>query len=340
MLGVPGRDHSSREGDNGEWQVDRKHLRRPVVEQKNRSSCPGPASLLTALGGRGAERQLAPQARLRQLPKAIFPWLWWLLLPAIAACGGAGAVVEMGLVDVGGHQLYINCAGKGTPAVVLEAGLDSANDAWNQVLPGVAEFTRVCGYDRAGVGQSEAGPKPRTSQNIVEDLHRLLGNAGVRGPYVLMGHSFGGMNVRLYAAQHPQEVAGVVLVDSLHPDALSRLQEVLGEIAWGMIASQTNENDEGVDLVQSSAQVGAAGTLGATPLVVLTAGRRVAAPFSTSPHIAARLEGLWLELQDDMTGLSPNSTDIIAQRSGHSIQRDEPQLVVDVIRQVVESSRR
>jgi hypothetical protein len=112
---------------------------------------------------------------------------------------------------------------------------------------------------------------------------------------------------------------------------------VLGEIAWGKIASQINENDEGVDLIQSSAQVGAAGTLGATPLVVLTAGRRVAAPFSTSPDIAARLEQLWLELQNDLTGLSSNSTHIIAQRSGHSIQSDEPQLVVDAIRQVVES---
>jgi thioesterase domain-containing protein len=283
---------------------------------------------------------LAPPARLRKLTKAIFPWLWWLLLPAIAACAGAGAVVEMGLVDVGGHQLYINCTGTGAPAVVLEAGLDSGSEAWSDFQPGVAGFTQVCSYDRAGLGRSEAGPKPRTSQNIVDDLHRLLSNAGVRGPYVMVGHSFGGMNVRLYAAQHPQEVAGVLLVDSLHPDSLSRIREVLGEIAWGEIAGQTNQNDERVDLVQSSAQVGAAGNLGATPLVVLTAGRRVAAPFSTSPHIAARLEELWLELQDDLPGLSSNSTHIIARRSGHSIQSDEPQLVVDAIRQVVESSRR
>jgi pimeloyl-ACP methyl ester carboxylesterase len=247
-------------------------------------------------------------------------------------------VVETGLVDVGGHQLYINCAGKGSPTVVLESGLDSASEAWNLVQPGVAEFTQVCGYDRAGLGQSEAGPKPRTSQQIADDLSRLLSNAGVRGPYVLVGHSFGGMNVRLYAAQHPQEVAGVVLVDSLHPDSLSRLREVLGETVWGEIAGQINENDEGVDLIQSSAQVGAAGTLGSIPLVVLTAGRRIAAPF-TSPHLAARLEQVWLELQDDSTGLSSNSTQIIAQRSGHCIQCDEPQLVVDAIRQVVESFR-
>ena len=246
----------------------------------------------------------------------------------------------MGLVDVGGHQLYINCAGKGAPVVVLEAGLDSGTEAWDSVQPGVAEFTRVCRYDRAGVGQSEAGPKPRTSQQIVDDLRRLLSNAGVRGPYVLVGHSFGGMNARLYAAQHPQEAAGVVLVDSFHPDSLSRIREALGETAWGQIAGQTNQNDEGVDLVQSSAQVAAGGSLGATPLVVLTAGRRVAAPFSTSPHIAARLEQFWLELQDDLPRLSSNSTHVIAQRSGHCIQCDEPRLVVDAIRQLVESSRR
>lgn len=311
-----------------------------MVGPENCAGSTGPASLLTSLDSPDAKHQLTPQARLRKLPKDILPWLWWLLLPAITACGGSAAVVEKGLVDVGGHQLYINCAGKGTPAVVLEAGLDSSSDAWKQVKPGVAEFTQVCGYDRAGVGQSEAGPKPRTSQQIVDDLHRLLSNAGVRGPYVLVGHSFGGMNVRLYAAQHPQEVAGVLLVDSLHPDTLSRFQEVLGETAWEAIASQFNENDEGVDLVQSSAQVRAAGTLGATPLVVLTAGRRVAPPFATASHIAARLEEVWLELQDDMTGLSSNSTQIIAQRSGHCIQCDEPQLVVDAIRRVVESPRR
>ena len=245
----------------------------------------------------------------------------------------------MGLVDVGGRQLYINCSGKGTPAVILEAGLDNASDAWSDFQPRVAGFTRVCSYDRAGLGRSEAGPTPRTSQAIVDDLHRLLSNAGGRGPYVMVGHSFGGMNARLYAAQYPQEVAGVVLVDSLHPDSLNRLREILGETVWGAIASQTNQNEEGVDLIESSAQVGAAGTLGSTPLVVLTAGRRIAAPFS-SPHLAARVEQLWLELQDDSTSLSSNSAHIIAEGSGHCIQCDEPQLVVDAIRQVVESSRR
>ena len=246
----------------------------------------------------------------------------------------------MGLVDVGGHQLYINCAGKGTPAVVLEAGLGSSNDIWDQVQPGVAEFTRVCSYDRARVGRSEAGPKPRTSQQIADDLHRLLGNAGVPGPYVLVGHSFGGMIVHLYAAQHPREVAGVVLVDSVHPDSLSRLQEVMGEVASEEIARQMNGNGEGVDLIQSSAQVRAVGTLGSTPLVVLTAGRRAAAPFFTSPQIAARLEQFWGELQDDLPSLSSNSTHVIAQLSGHCIQCDEPQLVVDAIRQLVGASRR
>jgi pimeloyl-ACP methyl ester carboxylesterase len=129
------------------------------------------------------------------------------------------------MVDVGGFRLHLHCAGKGSPTVVVDSGLGSFSPDWGLVQPEVAKFTRVCTYDRAGYGWSDPGPRPRTSRQMVEELQTLLVNAAIEGPYVLVGHSLGGMNVRLYAHQYPSEVAGVVLVDSpvAHEDVLSRL---------------------------------------------------------------------------------------------------------------------
>src|SRR5918995_5554862 len=119
------------------------------------------------------------------------------------------------MVDVGGYSLHLNCTGEeGTPTVVMDSGLGGTVLDWQLVQPEVAKFTRVCTYDRGGMGWSERSPQPRTSQQFVEELHALLGNAGVEGPYVLVGHSLGGVNVQLFVSQYPDEVAGMVLVDS------------------------------------------------------------------------------------------------------------------------------
>lgn len=118
------------------------------------------------------------------------------------------------LVDIGGYRLHINCTGTGSPTVILDAGLGGTSLDWSKVQPAVARFTRVCSYDRAGYGWSESGPGPRTSQQIVKELHLLLAHAQVHGPYVLVGHSVGGLNMRLYAYRYPEEVAGMVLLDA------------------------------------------------------------------------------------------------------------------------------
>jgi pimeloyl-ACP methyl ester carboxylesterase len=118
------------------------------------------------------------------------------------------------LVDIGNYQLHINCTGAGSPTVILDAGLGGTSLDWSKVQPVVARFTRVCSYDRAGYGWSQTGPGPRTSQQIVTELHALLAHAKINGPYVLVGHSAGGLNMRLYAYRYPQEVAGMVLLDA------------------------------------------------------------------------------------------------------------------------------
>src|SRR5215204_2391302 len=127
------------------------------------------------------------------------------------------------MVDVGTHSLHINCVGQGSPTVILESGLGTMSADWANVQPQVAKTTRVCSYDRAGTGWSERGPTPRDPKQIARELHTLLANAGIDGPYVLVGQSFGGLYVRMYDDMYPKEVEGMVLVDSSHPGMWTRL---------------------------------------------------------------------------------------------------------------------
>ena len=130
------------------------------------------------------------------------------------------------MVDVGGYSLHINCVGQGGPTVVLDAGSGEFSAQWVRVQRQVSDTTRVCAYDRAGMGWSQMGPDPRDAKRITGELHTLLEGAGIEGPYVLVGHSFGGMYMQTYAASYPEEVAGVALVDSsTGPDQFSQRSE-------------------------------------------------------------------------------------------------------------------
>lgn len=139
------------------------------------------------------------------------------------------------LINVGGHQLHLYCLGEGSPTVILEAAGLGWSLYWNRVQPDLAKVTRVCSYDRAGLGWSESGPSPRTGQRIARELHTLLARAGIAGPYVLVGHSLGGFIIRLYRQTHPADVAGMVLVDAGHERQFEQ-EEFRKFVAPGKIA--------------------------------------------------------------------------------------------------------
>src|SRR5437870_8306166 len=138
-----------------------------------------------------------------------------LLSQALASAVDASHYPPPGqLVDVGGYRLHINCTGTGSPTVVIESGWGDMSAAWGWVQPEVAKTTRICTYDRAGMGWSEASPEPRVAREYAKELHTLLANANETGPYVLVGHSMGGFTVLVYAHDYPADVLGLVLVDS------------------------------------------------------------------------------------------------------------------------------
>jgi pimeloyl-ACP methyl ester carboxylesterase len=172
---------------------------------------------------------------MRRIGKALLGLVVALLVLAVAGAIYQAIATELAeraypppgqMVDVGGHRLHINCVGRGSPTVVLDAGSGGFSAQWVRVQREVAGTTRVCAYDRAGMGWSEMGPDPRDAKQITGELHALLGKAGIEGPYVLVGHSFGGMYMQTYAARYPDEVAGVALVDSsTDPDQFSQRPE-------------------------------------------------------------------------------------------------------------------
>ncbi|HEX8763555.1 MAG TPA: alpha/beta hydrolase [Candidatus Acidoferrum sp.] len=135
-----------------------------------------------------------------------------------------------------GVALSLNCVGKGSPTVILDSGLGVPAAGWDLVMPDVAKFARVCSYDRAGYGWSSAGPRPRTSEQIVKELHALLAASGEKGPFVLVGHSFGGYDVRVYAGKYPADVAGLVLVDTSHEDQNQMMPPSLKKLTNDQIA--------------------------------------------------------------------------------------------------------
>lgn len=252
----------------------------------------------------------------------------------------ATATAFQGRVEIDGATLFIRCEGTGSPIVILGAGPGDFWVTWQKVMPGVAAFTHVCAYDRAGLGASSSGPTPRTSQQMAVELHGLLTAANLPGPYVLVSHATSNWIARVFAGKHPEDVAGMVFISPMHEDMLSRLESIFAPYPeqWAQTVWDVEHQGEGQsyeDWQASAAQVRAAGTLGDIPLVIVARGT----DRSQEGPAQAEIETMLLELEKELLGLSSNSTYIVVENSGHFIQREQPQAVIDAIYQVVETVR-
>jgi pimeloyl-ACP methyl ester carboxylesterase len=237
-------------------------------------------------------------------------------------------------IDIGGYKLQIDCQGKGIPVVVMDAGLANGISTWDRVLPEIAKTTLVCAYDRAGIGGSDAAPAPRTSQQIIQELDTLLEKAKVASPYVLVAHSFGALNVRLYASRHPEKVAGMVLVDPSHENQTQRFAEFMEpgkkEI---FLRYEKGENPERVDVTASSMQVRSSAPIQQMPLIVITAA------FEDWLPQTSQIEKARQELQAELVRLVSGGVQVKAIGSGHYVQQDRPELVIQAIQYVLKVVR-
>ncbi|WP_028059912.1 alpha/beta fold hydrolase, partial [Candidatus Solirubrobacter pratensis] len=246
-------------------------------------------------------------------------------------------------VAIGGRRsLYLECVGSGSPTVVLEAGFGADTFSWRDVQPEVGRSTRACAYDRAGTGNSVAPPGVRDARDEIADLRRLLGRARVEPPYVLVGHSYGGVLARVFAHLYPTETAGLVLIDTMGRDGRRRQLAI-----WP--ASQAPEIRRGlatavmgsIDLAAGEALASRVTTLGDMPLAVITAGRQ-----DNFPHTPARLgralKQLWNRMQDELAALSDNSVHVVALASNHDVpssRSGQPSAVIRAVQAVAGAAR-
>jgi pimeloyl-ACP methyl ester carboxylesterase len=278
------------------------------------------------------------------------------------------------MIGVGSTTLHMHCVGDGRPTVIVDTGLGESALEWLAVQNRVRHHARICLYDRAGYGWSDVGRLPRTSSRIVNELYGLLSRSGERGPFVLVGHSFGGMNAQLFARRYPYLVAGVVLVDSSNPEQIGRLTlpflDSIGDInaqsmggitshqfmASPVVPADLDEDGPGMlallmmsrptamrtvaseykNFKLSAAQtIHSPGRFPNVPLVVLSRGQ----PVGENSDWAYRNEAVWQALQGDLVNLSPRSAHIVARSSGHSIHVQQPELVTDAITMVLDFAR-
>ncbi|MFF4422975.1 alpha/beta fold hydrolase [Streptomyces sp. NPDC001549] len=298
------------------------------------------------------------------------------VLAAVAGCGGPSALRGSppavssvpaagdfsGQVEVGGgRKIYLSCKGSGGPVVLLESGLHDSSDTWTftdtrppvpkspAVFPGVAEFTRVCVYDRPGTVRY-ADPLALTTRStrvdgirsltaMADDLDRLLTSARLPGPYVLVGHSFGGMIIRLYAQRHPGRTAGLVFVDAFGTDIRALFgarwaayRKLLDRPGTPLDAQPAFER---VDIDGAIDSVTAAHPLPAVPMAVLSKTEPFAAPPGAPKELLDTLERAWPQVQQKLVELGSQTPQFLATGSDHYVQVHDPDLTISAVRLVV-----
>lgn len=257
-------------------------------------------------------------------------------LIAIAANAASGQE----LIDVDGHKMEIVRAGHGEPTVVFEPGIDSDLRTWSAIQPRVAEITGTLYYAHFGFGGSGPALAPRSAQAIVAELHGLLQRTGTKPPYILVGASMGGLYARMFAITYPTEVAGLVLVDAVHerqvieftrldPTGFPRRRQLALD---SLEPAQRAEMDGLAPILVSSGSLGKYGKVPDVPMAVLTS-------LTSVQSLAPGAVKLWRDLHEELFQSTTYGMHIVTSKSGHGIQRDEPDLVVNAIRWVVDAVR-
>jgi pimeloyl-ACP methyl ester carboxylesterase len=299
--------------------------------------------------------------------------LLFLIIPAISHVNNVQAKEKPypgKLIDIGTHRLHINCVGEGSPTVIIDSGIGGFSLEWIKIQNNLADNVRVCSYDRAGYGWSDLGPTPRTTSRITKELSILLAEAKIPGPYLLVGHSFGGYNIRYFASEYPDLVAGMVFIDSSHPEQfnteefkrikpkqrkpkyknsvrLRLIQPVISDnypdktkrMAFRLMSTLKSKSTlmNELDFMEISAKQVAVRSHHPYkfPVIIITRGKRV----WPDNDLGNRREHQWSRLQNDLGNIAIQPDHFLAYKSGHIVHLDQPELVSENILFAVDKAR-
>ena len=265
----------------------------------------------------------------------------WIVLAAVVLIGAAGFVATQlwdpsalrGSFDVGGRSLYLECVGEGSPTIVMEAGSGGDHTAWSAVVPEVRGANQICTYDRANTGSSSQMSGSRTIGDVAADLHALLDTANIAPPYILVGHSLGGISMRLFAATYADEVEALILVDATPTTFVDDACAIVDVPQCETFRSDFEPaNNGGIDIAGSATELANAGPLRPMPVVVLVADDHGHDGFA--PDMRREFEAMWLQRQGEVAD-SVEGGRLEETSSGHNIQSEHPELVINAISTVV-----
>lgn len=238
-------------------------------------------------------------------------------------------MIKETLVQISGFKLFVKMYGekKDKPTVIMDAGYGDYSKVWETVVNEISMLTDVLVYDRAGLGNSEKSPNPRTSNQMVSELKELLTKLNIKPPYILVGHSFGGVNVRIYASTYPEEVGGLVLVDSTPEDYRERFLPTMSKEFQEAYSKQFIYEGTYDEFMDSLIQLKQSKRKLNIHLIVLSAGKK--------DHYSEKSQELWNEMQKEILNISTDSELIISEESAHYIQKDDPNMVIDAVKRLI-----
>jgi pimeloyl-ACP methyl ester carboxylesterase len=279
------------------------------------------------------------------------------------------------LIDIGDHKLNLKLKGNGGPLVVFESGLDPGGSlVWDQVQDEVSTFTSTASYDRAGILWSERGNNPKTGEAMAMELYKLLKKADQNGPYILVGHSLAGYFLRSFVAKYPEEILGIIFVEAAHPDQSHRFPEEVASMPsmppdWilefvnsiGIVrqfrlffANESSKTDS-LNIISNSylpvsvpavleemkntealaEEAGKISSFGDIPLIVITGTSVTRREDYPTQELGIKVEEIWMQMQKELLELSTNSEHVLASKSGHYVQLEQPEVVIEAIRKML-----